>query len=100
MYEGMRPSEQMKESGDAIATYVRKSKKDGIRLAFGYVCATSIVDLSNFDRNWQQDFRGQYSSPPAQWLQQDARGNALPSWYGGKYAPACMSNPDWRKYEK
>jgi hypothetical protein len=100
MYEGMRPPQQMKQAGDAIAAYVRKSKQDGIHIAIGYVCATSIVDLPHFDQNWPAEFRAQFSSPAAQWLQKDAHGNALPSWYGGKYSPACMNNPDWRKYEK
>jgi hypothetical protein len=33
-------------------------------------------------------------------LQQDIHGNNLPSWYGGAYAPADMSNPYWRQYTR
>ena len=56
--------------------------------------------LDRFDRNWTAEFRAQFSSPPADWLQQDQSGKALASWYGGDYRPACMNNPDWRVYEK
>ena len=64
------------------------------------MCATSIVKLGAFDRNWTSEFRSQFKSPPGEWLQQGSDGKPLVSWYGGDYQPACMSNPDWRKYEK
>ena len=72
----------------------------GIRLALGYVCATSIVKLETFDRHWPPGMRSQFATPPAQWLQCDAKGQPLPSWYGGDYRPACMNNPDWRRYQE
>ena len=36
--------------------YVRDAKSSGIRLAIGYVCATSMVKLGEFDKNWSSDF--------------------------------------------
>jgi hypothetical protein len=100
MYEGMKPQAEMARAKDGIAAYVRQAKREGIRLAIGYVCATSIVGLDRFDRYWAGEFRAKFSSGPAAWLQQDANGKPLPSWYGGEYRPACMNNPDWRAYEK
>jgi hypothetical protein len=100
MYNGLRPPAQMKQAAHTTAAYLLNAKKEGIRLAFGYICATSIVDLVHFDRNWPPQFRAQFSSSPFQWLQQDRDGNSLSSWYGGDYRPACMNNPDWRNYEK
>ncbi len=99
-YEGVRSGKEMEKIRRSSADYIRRAKANGIRLALGYVCATSIVKLETFDRNWTQKYRAQFSSPPAQWLQQDRNGNPLPSWYGGDYRPACMNNPDWRTYEK
>jgi hypothetical protein len=100
MYEGMRPPAEMARAKDEISAYVRQAKHEGIRLVIGYVCATSIVGLDRFDRNWPAEFRAKFSTAPASWLQQDANGHPLPSWYGGEYRPACMNNPDWRTYEK
>ena len=81
------------------ADYLQLSRQRGIRLAIGYVCATSIVKLDTFDQNWTSEFRAQFRTPPADWRQEDRSGHPLPSWYGGDYAPACMNNPDWRAYE-
>jgi hypothetical protein len=100
MYGGMKPRPEMARAAKDIAAYVRQARRDGIRLAFGYVCATSIVGLDGFDRNWPAEFRARFSSAPSTWLQQDAHGKPLDSWYGGEYRPACMNNPDWRIYEK
>src|SRR4029079_5354907 len=83
-----------------VTEYNRDAKAHGIRLAIGYLCATSIVKLETFDKNWTPEFRKQFSSQPKKWLQCDKDGNPLASWYGGDYRPACMSNPDWRAYEK
>ncbi len=99
-YQGLPPSEKLKAESDRAAAYIAQSKSNGIRLAIGYVCATSIVNLDSFDKNWPADFRAKFSMRPADWLQRGADGNPLPSWYGGDYRPACMNNPDWRKYEK
>src|SRR5205085_8192591 len=35
---------------------------------------------------------------PERMLQQDIKGNNLPSWYGPTYSPADMWNPYWRQY--
>jgi hypothetical protein len=59
-----------------------------------------IAGLDRFDRNWPAEFRAKFSSGPSAWLQRDADGKPMPSWYGGEYRPACMNNPDWRAYEK
>jgi hypothetical protein len=100
MYQGMRPSDDMKRAHAATVDYLRQARADGIRLAFGYICATSIVNLPQFDRHWPAEFRSKFSSAPADWLQQDRDGRPLASWYGGDYRPACMNHPDWRRYQK
>jgi len=99
-YQGLPPVEALAAQRQVTATYLRNAKRHGIRLAIGYVCATSIVKLETFDRNWPADFRARFRQPPAAWRQQDRTGNPLPSWYGGDYQPACMNNPDWRAYEQ
>jgi hypothetical protein len=99
-YSGLPTPEKLAEAGRSISAYVRQAKASGIRLDIGYLCATSIVKLETFDANWTAEFRAQFSTPPAKWLQQDRDGKPLPSWYGGDYRPACMNNPDWRTYEK
>jgi hypothetical protein len=99
-YGGLPEESKLAKARDGMLAYTKKSKKDGIRLAIGYVCATSIVKLDAFDHNWTAKFRAQFHTPPADWRQQDKDGKPLPSWYGGDYQPACMNNPDWRTYEK
>ena len=99
-YEGLPSPVELSAQHKTTSEYLRHAKRNGIQLALGYVCATSIVKLENFDRNWTADFRAQFSTAPSEWLQQDRNGKALPSWYGGDYRPACMNNPDWRTYEK
>jgi hypothetical protein len=99
-YTGLPPAEQFAQSLASSRKYAEQSKARGIRLAIGYVCATSIVKLESFDQNWPAQLRQQLESAPSSWLQQDRNGNALPSWYGGDYRPACMNHPDWRTYEK
>ncbi len=99
-YNGLPEESKLGATLEGMRTYTAKAKHEGIRLAIGYVCATSIVKLNSFDRNWTAKFRAQFHTPPAEWRQQDKEGKALPSWYGGDYQPACMNNPDWRTYEK
>ena len=99
-YQGLPDSIQWKHEQRAAAEYIRGAKRQGIKLALGYICATSIVKLDTFDANWSPEFRAQFKTPPSAWLQQDRDGKALPSWYGGDYRPACMNNPDWRAYER
>jgi hypothetical protein len=99
-YAGLPKPDRMNEADAAIRAYLRNAKAHGIGLSFGYLCATSIVNLRTFDENWTPEFRGKFSTAPARWLQQDACGAPLASWYGGDYRPACMNNPDWRVYQK
>lgn len=99
-YMGLPKPAQLAEARDHTMTYLHDASGRGIRLAIGYVCATSIVKLDQFDRNWTPEFRARFKTPPAQWLQRDRDGKPLASWYGGDYRPACMNNPDWRTYEK
>jgi hypothetical protein len=88
-----------RERRDSLV-YLKQARAQGIQLAIGYVCATSIVDLNSFDKNWTPQFRARFHSAPAQWRQLDKNGQVLPSWYNAPYEPACMNNPDWRSYEK
>jgi acetyl esterase/lipase len=99
-YSGLPDATQWAERRKAAAAYVREAKSHGIRLVIGYLCATSIVDLPNFDAHWDRSFRARFHTPPSHWRQQDSGGRPLPSWYGGAYRPACMNNPDWRTYER
>jgi hypothetical protein len=99
-YTGLPGPAKLKEEHERIAAYTRQAKAAGIRLAIGYICATSIVKLETFDRQWTPEFRSHFSSPPVNWLQVGPDGKPLPSWYGGDYRPACMSHPDWRTYQK
>jgi hypothetical protein len=99
-YSGLPAPAQLEATAKTTRDYLKNAKSHGIRLALGYVCATSIVKIETFDQNWSHDFRAQFSSSPKDWLQQDCDGNPLPSWYAGDYCPACMNNPDWRTYEK
>lgn len=80
--------------------YNQRAREKGIRVIFGYVCATSIVKLDTFDANWSAKFREQFKTRPTEWRQVGRDGKPLPSWYGGDYQPACMNNPDWRAYEE
>ena len=99
-YLGLPDTAGIEKEHHGTLAYLTEAKRNGLELALGYVCATSIVKLETFDRNWPKQFRNQFSSPPSAWLQQDRDGKALPSWYGGDYRPACMNNPDWRTYER
>jgi hypothetical protein len=99
-YEGLPPPDELQKAHDSISAYIKRAKSRGIQLAIGYVCATSVVRLKTFDRNWTDDFRKKFASPPSQWLQVDRTGKPLTSWYKGDYSPACMNNPDWRTYER
>jgi hypothetical protein len=99
-YGGLPEEVKLTKAREDMLAYTTKAKQEGIRLAIGYVCATSIVKLDSFDRNWTAEFRAQFHAAPAEWRQQGRNGKPLPSWYGGDYQPACMNNPDWRMYEK
>ncbi|HUW59755.1 MAG TPA: prolyl oligopeptidase family serine peptidase [Candidatus Bathyarchaeia archaeon] len=99
-YSGLPATDELARTLAAESEYNRKLKSTGIKTCLGYLCATSIVGLDTFDKNWRPEFRAKFSSPPAEWLQQGRDGQALKSWYGGDYNPACMNNPDWRKYQR
>jgi hypothetical protein len=99
-YQGLPAETELEKARQDSLTYTRMAKAHGIRLSVGYVCATSMVGLETFDKNWTPKFRAQFQTPPAEWRQRGHNGNPLPSWYGGKYEAACMNNPDWRVYEK
>jgi hypothetical protein len=99
-YNGLPSAAEFNKLRQDEAAYVLNARKQGIDLAIGYVCATSIVGLETFDKCWTPEFRGQFKSSPAEWRQQDRNGRPLSSWYGGAYHPACMNHPDWRAYER
>lgn len=99
-YQGLPSVQELEKRRQEVRTYIRQAKHLGIGLVFGYVCATSIVKLDSFDKRWSHELRAGFRTSVAEWRQQDRWGQALPSWYGGDYQPACMNNPDWRKYER
>ena len=98
-YGGLPAFEELRHQQQATKTYLRNAKSKGLRLALGYLCATSIVKLDTFDQKWPPEFRAQFHARPAEWRQVDRQGHFLRSWYEGDYEPACMNNPDWRAYE-
>ena len=98
-YAGLPDEQTLAQQRQATSIYLHRAHQHGIALAIGYVCATSMLNLQDFDRHWSLALRAQFHSPPAAWRQQDRQGHPLPSWYGGVYQPACMNNPDWRTYE-
>jgi hypothetical protein len=98
-YLGLPDEAELARQRTATVQYVQHARKQGIRLALGYVCSTSIVDLEHFGQHWTAAFRARFRTPAVAWRQQDRQGNPLPSWYGGQYQPACMNHPDWRAYE-
>jgi hypothetical protein len=98
-YHGLPPQGEFAVLRKNVGEYSRRAKNHGIELNIGYLCATSIIKLDTFDKNWTDEFRAQFKTRPAEWRQQDRQGKPLASWYGGDYQPACMSNPDWRAYE-
>lgn len=99
-YQGMPEPARLEADMRDEQNYLADCRAKGIRRVIGYVCATSIVNLNSFDRNWTPEFRARFKTPPAQWRQLDKNGRPLASWYGAPYEPACMNNPDWRAYEK
>lgn len=99
-YSGLPSQDQFAAQIRAARDYSRLAKRAGIHLVIGYVCATSIVGLESFDKNWTPAFRAQFHQSPSEWRQQGRDGKPLRSWYGGAYQPACMNNPDWLAYEK
>ena len=99
-YTGLPPESALAAEREAVSKYNRDAKKLGIELSLGYLCATSIVKVDTFDKNWSDEFRARFKTPPVEWRQQDQNGQPLASWYGGDYNPACMNNPDWRAYEE
>ncbi len=74
-YSGLPPTETLAQRRQAAADYVRRARSHGIRLALGYLCATSIVKLETFDQNWTPEFRSQFRTPTAEWRQQDRAAN-------------------------
>src|SRR6267378_3750819 len=56
-YQGLPSAEEMLQQRRATTTYLRNAKRKGIRLAIGYVCATSIVKLDTFDKHWPAELR-------------------------------------------
>ena len=99
-YMGLPSPDKLQKQCEAVAAYNKHARSKGIKLCIGYVCATSIVGLNSFDKDWSDKFRSQFKTPPSEWRQTGRDGNPLASWYGGEYQPACMNNPDWRTYEK
>src|SRR6476620_245379 len=98
-YQGLPAQKDFATLRKNVSEYSRRAKELGIELNIGYLCATSIVKLDTFDKNWTSEFRAQLKTRPADWRQQDRQGKPLMSRYGGDYSPACMSTPDWRAYE-
>src|SRR4051794_19309546 len=68
-YAGLPPQQDIGDKLEKTHIYLEGARKHGIHLAIGYVCATSIVKLDGFDKNWSAPFRKQFKSPPRTWLQ-------------------------------
>src|SRR5271165_5924895 len=61
-YQGLPAPAELEAKRKAATAYVRQAKAEGIRLALGYVCATSIVKLQTFDRHWTPELRSRFST--------------------------------------
>jgi len=92
-YQGLPPVQDLRRQEETARNYLTNAKRSGLRLALGYLCATSIVKLKSFDENWTGEFRAQFRARPAEWRQVDRQGHPLPSWYGGDYEPALHEQP-------
>src|SRR5205085_3132547 len=55
-YQGLPPTQQLDQVSAKSAAYLCAARASGIKLAIGYVCATSIVKLDTFDQNWTPNF--------------------------------------------
>src|SRR5580765_3668409 len=51
-YNGLPDQTELTKQRQATIDYLSQAKRNGIRLAIGYVCATSMVKLDQFDRHW------------------------------------------------
>src|SRR5438105_224114 len=67
-YQGLPEPSEFETQKRATSVYLTAAKQKGIRLALGYVCATSIVGLDTFDKHWTPEFRQQFHHPPSHWL--------------------------------
>src|SRR5205809_115615 len=64
-YQGLpAPGEIIKET-QATQAYLSSARRNGISLAIGYICATSIVNLGSFDKNWPPNFRTSFHLSPS-----------------------------------
>lgn len=100
-YTGLPARAEMETYLAELREYNRKAHAGGARVVLSYLCATSIVGVDTFDAHWDDYFPGRPAGfAPKRMLQQDIKGNNLPSWYGGNYAPADLWNPYWRQYAK
>src|SRR5690242_14884576 len=70
-YQGLPDPEAIQQQREATRAYIQKARGQGIRLAIGYVCATSMVNLDAFGRNWPPELRARFQTPAASWRQQD-----------------------------
>src|SRR5687767_9333185 len=59
-YHGLPPADKLAELLAASAKYNQHARARGIKVILGYVCATSIVGLDTFDRNWSPQFRARF----------------------------------------
>jgi len=99
-YTGIPEAETWEAHRAQCRAYNDRARAEGIQGILGYLCATSIVGLDTFDAHWTDEMRAEFGSAPSDWLQQDAEGQPLPSWYGSDYRPACMNHPGWRAYQR
>jgi len=99
-YTGLPGGDALLNQLEEVRAYNANARAKGIEIALGYLCATSIVKLETFDAGWTETMREEFGGGPADWLQQGRDGQALPSWYGGEYRPACMNHPGWRAYQR
>ncbi len=101
-YQGLPPATELDAVKKSAAAYSHDARNIGIHGIIGYVCATSIVKLETFDKNWPVELRTELKTPPSEKLAPTQSRQSTPALLvcGGDYRPACMNNPDWRRYEK
>lgn len=98
--QGIPSFDEWERVRQAAAIYNQQARRDGIRLIFGRVNATSLPNLNDFNSEWSPEFRAFFRGAPPAWRQQNILGQRLSPGSSAQDGQACMNNPDWRTYER
>ena len=100
-YTGLPAKADLQKLITDVKAYNFRGHSKNVPVMLSYLCATSIVNIDTFTKNWKDYAPDLPDGIDANTLlQKDINGNNLPSWYGAPYNPADMWNPVWRQYQK